>query len=246
MNFSFLFASYFINQRVRKDVKTASQNFVRQRGNVLFIILIAIALVAALTLAIRGLNSSSGDIDKETLAIRASEVQRYMSELEQAVRQVLTNGYSENDIRFAHSGAHADYGNLFSDSDKGDQVFHARGGAASYRVPFRGINDSSSWEFYGHTALPGVGSDRADLVAVLPNVTAEFCNIVNQSVGYMSAPTDSGVCLKGSDSDRFDDGTQFSGSPNTVNSASFSIKPSVRGCITCGDSRHYFYVLLAR
>jgi len=217
-----------------------------ESGNVLFIILIAIALIAALTLAMRGTGSQDGSINKEELAIRGSEVQRYMNELEYAVREILNNSYSEEDIRFAHSQADSDYGDLSGDSDKGDQVFHSSGGNATYRDPPRDINDGSAWEFYGHSALPFAGSDRADLIAVLPNVTDAFCDAVNMSIGYMAQPTDTGTCLHGTSSDRFNDTTQFSLSPNITVENSFSVKPAMRGCVTCDTDKHYFYVLMAR
>ncbi len=220
--------------------------FHKQNGNVLLIILVAVALIAALTIAIRGLNSQDASISKEELAIRGTEVQRYMNEIEYAIREILNNGYSEGDIRFAHSKADSSYGDLFGDSDKGDQVFHSSGGNATYRDPPRDINDGSGWEFYGHSALPSAGSDRADLIAVLPNITESFCNAVNASIGYMAQPSDTGTCLYGAPSDRFSDSTQFSSSPNTTVATSFSVKPAMRGCVVCGTDRHYFYVLMAR
>ena len=39
--------------------------------------------------------------------------------------------------------------------------------------------------FFGTSAIPQVGSDKADLIAVLPNVTLEFCNTINLQLGLM-------------------------------------------------------------
>ena len=137
-----------------------------ERGNLLFMILIAVVLVGLLTAAIQSSSRPEGaNIDSEALVIKASEVQRYASELERAILFIMQNGKSESDIRFAHSDAHADYGDLSADGDPTDQVFHRLGGAAEYRAPPVDISDGSAWEFYGGTHLPGVGSDRADLVA---------------------------------------------------------------------------------
>ncbi len=220
-----------------------------ESGNVLIIILLAIVLIGALTIAIQGTSNQNAHIDNETLILRISEVKRYASELERGVTFIMQNGFSESDIRFSHPNAHADYGDLSADTDKTDQLFDREGGAAKYRDAPSGINDGSSWEFYGHTSLPEVGSDTAELIAVLPNVTQGFCEKINQSIGYdATQPSDSSTCINGGAAARFDAGTQFSSPPNTVTSASFSLKPSVQGCVQCtSDSNyHYYYVLMAR
>ena len=87
--------------------------------------------------------------------------------------EIFQNDFSENDIRFSHPDAHTDYG-LITDTPA-RQVFSREGGGASYRAAPSGINDGSAWEFYGGTHMPDVGSDRAELIAVLPNLTQEFC-----------------------------------------------------------------------
>lgn len=220
----------------------------REQGNVLIIILLAIALIGALTVAIQGSSQKSANIDRETLILRVTEVQRYASELERGIAFIMQNELSEGDIRFAHPDAHNDYGDLSADTDKSDQLFHRDGGNASYKNPADDINDGSSWEFYGNTALPEVGSDSADLIAVLPNVTTAFCERANSMIGYNGQPQDSSTCLNTGASARFDDGTQFDSSPNTVVDSSFSLKPAMRGCVECTSdgSLHYFHVLMAR
>lgn len=221
----------------------------QQHGNILFIILLAIGLIGALTVAIQSSGqNNNANIDRETLLIRMSEIVRYGSELERGVIYVVQNGFSESDIRFSHPDADSDYGDLASDSDKTDQVFDREGGGARYRPAPEGINDGSNWEFYGHTSLPDVGSDEAELIAVLPNVTQAFCDALNKSIGYDAQPQDTGTCIYGGATARFDTGTQFFASPNTVDDSTFSIKPSMRGCVECtsDNSLHFFHILLAR
>lgn len=222
----------------------------KESGNILLLILLAVVLIGALTAALQSTSGSgNNNIDRETLILRAGEVKRYASELERAVLFILqNNGKSEADIRFAHPDASTDYGDLSADADPADQVFHKLGGAARYRTPPDSVNDGSAWEFYGQTALPDVGSDEADLIAVLPDVTSEFCDRINAEIGYAAQPTDTGTCLNGGASARFDDATQFASSPNTVDDTSFSVKPSTEGCVLCSadGTRHYYRVLLTR
>ncbi len=237
-----------------------------ESGNVLFMVLIAVVLIGALTAAIQMTGRQEGThIDRETLIIRASEVQRYASELERAVMFIMQqNTKSEVDIRFAHPDANADYGDLSADADPTDQVFHKNGGAANYREPPAGINDGSAWEFYAGTSLPQVGSDKADLVAVLPNVTQAFCqkiNELNQQGGAQpedtgavaAAGNDPGSCINIGALGRFDNGRQFYDSPstpNTVDETTFTTMPGTQGCVQCvdmpGAPYHFYHVLYAR
>lgn len=221
-------------------------NFSSQAGNVLIIILIAIALIAALTAAIQG-TSNTANIDRESLILKRSELISFTSELERAIVYIQQNGISETDIRFSHPELHSDYGDLSADIDKTDQVFAREGGGAQYRVAPSGINDGSAWEFYGHTSLPETGSTRADLLAVLPNVTEGFCDIINDTVGYTQRPQDSGICIHNAPTSRFNNSTQFQTSPNQVTTSTFSASPVKQGCVQCDDDNlHFFYVLMTR
>ncbi|HOO81509.1 MAG TPA: hypothetical protein PK513_03295 [Alphaproteobacteria bacterium] len=245
-----------------------------ETGNVLFIILLAIVLIGALTAAIQSSNRSEGsNIDAETLVIRASEVQRYASELERAVTFIMQNGASESDLRFAHPDAHSDYGDLSADADPSDQVFHVSGGGASYRAAPGGINDGSAWEFYAGTHIPGMGTaSRAELIAVLPNVTQAFCNKINEindqplslpnppgppeDTGASAASgSDPGACLNIGALGRFNDTRQFYTTINTVDETTFTQDPNTgaavpapQACVKCaiGPTYHFYHVLLAR
>lgn len=228
-----------------KPINNFSRN---EDGNALIMILLAVALIGALTAALHSSGKRGANIDKETLILRVTQIQSYATELENGIGFLMQNQISESDIRFAHPDANNDYGDLTADTDKTDQMFHRDGGNATYQIPPKGINDGSTWEFYGNTALPEVGSDQADLIALLPNVTSGFCDQINARVGYSSRPTDSATCINTGASVRFNGSNQFASSPNTADSASFSIKPALQGCVQCtGDrSLHYFRVLMAR
>ena len=220
---------------------------IQESGNVLFIILIVIVLLGLLSVAIQSTSyQGSENIDQETLIIRWADVRQHAAEIETAVRFIFQNDFSEIDIRFAHPNANTDYGLITDNPER--QVFSPQGGGASYKTPPSGINDGSNWEFYGGTHMPDVGSDRAELVALLPNVSDEFCDFVNDSVGYTGIPNDNGNCVYEAASGRFDGGTLFATTPNTTEEATFSETPSYKACITCqtDGSKHYVHVLMAR
>jgi hypothetical protein len=227
-----------------------------ERGNVIFMVLIAVLLIGYLSVAVMNGGNNEAEIDQESLSIKVSQVRSQVSEFERGVHYILQNGIAEDEIRFAHNDAAADYGDLSTAPapSPANQLFHPDGGGASYRLPPSGISDGSAWEFYGHTALPAVGSDRADLVAVLPNVTEAFCAYINVNNNQPEALDDTGTCIYSIATQRFSAGDQYDDSPNTLDEASFAqdttisaVKPAPQGCVTCGDGKHHFYhVLLAR
>lgn len=220
-----------------------------ESGNVIFFILLGVILLGLVTAAIRNSGTQGANIDKETLILYASRVRSYATELERAVAMILQDGVSEVDVRFAHGDAAADYGDI-NDSPE-HQVFHREGGGAKYRAAPDRVNNGSAWEFYGNSSLPDVGTDRADLIAVLPNVTTAFCDKINDIIGYNTTPEDTGGgatdCLYSGNTVRFNSSNLYASSPNTADEGTFSIKPSTQGCVKCADnSRHFFHVLLAR
>ncbi len=223
-----------------------------ERGSILIYVLLGIALLALLTAALRQSGDLGGDIDKERLGIKSTELQRYAAGLQQGVSTLIRNGVSETDIRFAHPDMPVEYGTITTTPEF--QVFHPDGGNVEYRAPPTGITvtPTQTWEFYGDSDIPQVGSNRAELVMVLPNVTMEFCQAIDKQLGFDL----------GEDNDEFpDDPTpdcvyngdpnwRFSGTfdttPNALDAATFTRLPALQGCVTCGADYHYFYVLLAR
>jgi hypothetical protein len=247
------------------EMKHATRYCETERGNILFMILIAVALIGLLTAVM--MNSGGGEsanIDEETLVIRVSEAQRAASEFERGVMFIVNSGKSEADLRFAHPDAPSSYGDLSADLDPTDQLFHLRGGGASYKEAPEDINDGSKWEVYGGTAVPGMGSARAELVAVLPNVTQQFCEKLNQMAGQ-DAPDDTGGslasgalpgnCVSMGPNGRFRDAQQFYATPNMMDESSFAQDPETNGprpaqdaCVLCAadGNYHYYHVLMAR
>ena len=231
-----------------------------ESGNVIFFILLAIVLIGLVTAAIRS-TGDGADIDNETILIRATEIKQYAQELERATRYIIQNGASEEDIRFAHPDAHADYGDINTNSEF--QVFHRTGGGAAYRAPANGVQvgGTQNWEFYGHTHAPYIGSNgspQADIIAVLPDITAAICAKINEMNGFdlSTAPADTGAgdnCVKSSNAMRFDDANQYSVTPNEMDQTTFidpdtgNERQAPEACVICDDGTYNFYhVLYAR
>jgi hypothetical protein len=218
-----------------------------ESGNVIFIILLAIVLIGLVTAAIRSGGGGSEDVDREAVTLDASKIKQYASELERGIAFIMNNGASEADIRFAYADASSDYGNIAATPQF--QMFSTQGGGAEYRTPPPAANDGSPWEFYGNTALPNAGTDKADLIAVLPKVTAAICAQLNQMDSYPAStqPSDPAVCINSGAAARFI-GTYNDGAANTVDGATFPAgKPILDGCVVCGDGTYnYFHALHVR
>ncbi|MCB1551938.1 MAG: hypothetical protein KDJ26_08075 [Alphaproteobacteria bacterium] len=222
-----------------------------ESGNIIVYVLIGIVLVGLLTAAIRNVGGGKDNIDTEDLILKSGQIQRYAAELARGVSILLEKHVSEADIRFAHPDAAANYGLITNNPE--NQVFDVDGGRARYLLAPDGVNDGSAWEFFGTSAIPQVGSDKADLIAVLPNVTLEFCNTINLQLGFDAGtmPVDDGVgspsCIMGGATDRFT-GSFDDSSPNPLDDSSFSKLPAYQACVQCASdsSYNYYYVLMAR
>lgn len=219
-----------------------------QSGNVIFFILLAIFLLGLVTAALRSTGIESSGIEREDLSIKISQVRQNAGEIEHAVNLALQNGISESDISFAAADAPSAYGTY--NANPKAEIFNPAGGAARFRSAPSGINDGSGWEFYGNTAIPQMGTDKAELVAVLPNVTEAFCTAINAQAGQTTVqPTDDGSCVNAGPSSRFSPLNNFAASPNTMNEATFTLMPAPEACVQCNAGSttfNYYHVLMAR
>lgn len=225
-----------------------------QSGNILIYIIGAIFLMGILIVLVKGNVQEGTGIDRDKIALKANEVQRYASDLERAVITILQNGYSETDIRFAHSSAPVAYG-VITDTPR-RQVFDPTGGSAEYKLPPSGINDGTLWQFYATTHIQDLGTDtaaqsKAELLAVLPNVTEAFCaqiNLLNKQSINLANNTDltANGCVYASGSE-FTGTYGFGAGNNTLNAAEITRFPAKELCVKCQSGGfHYYRVLLAR
>ncbi len=219
-----------------------------------FMILLAVVLIGYLSVAVmNSSDSDSANIDSETLAVKTSQLRNYVGELERGIRYIQQNDTAEDDFRFAHADADSDYGTPSTNPQ--NQLFHPSGGGALYRSPPSGINDGSMWEFYGGTAVPAIGSNLADLTAVLPNVTQSFCDYINTANSQPLGLQDTNACIYQGATERFSDSDQYDSAPNTMDESTFAqddtisaVKPAPQACVRCtaDGNNHFYHVLYAR
>lgn len=171
-----------------------------QRGNALFLILLAVGLFAALSYAVtQSQGGSSASMGQEQYSILASDVMEYAKQLEAGVNIIKQNGYSENQLSFAHNDL-TGYGTY--DTSPETEIFNPKGGGASYKKFPRATSDD--WIFTARNKVINVGnfgeiSDGncvsgnnarcSDLVAILPNISKDLCLAINKNLG-IGQPSD--------------------------------------------------------
>ena len=240
--------------------------FSGQSGNALWFLLVAIALLAALTITItRSSDSADQNANVELSRIQASQILRYAKGLEQAVNQMQTRNISANDISFADPGL-TGYTNPNCTTDD-CKLFKSKGGGQSYVAPSDEWLDgtSSPWIFTGKLCVQGVGDQTEaiatdcstntdgsdeDLVMLLPHVRKGLCIELNKMLGVTNPsgnpPADTGDAWAASPEFV---GTFADGANIGVNNAGLYRKASgcIEGAGTPASGTYVFYhVLLAR
>jgi hypothetical protein len=154
------------------------------QGNILFLILIAVALFAALSYAVTGSSRNSGEaITKDKAKLAAAALIQYSSEVEQALtRMTLANGISWAAVSYG--------GNNSACSGNSCKLFHPEGGNARLLPPALAMAEG----FENTTAqvrfenIKDVGSDLPDLVLIVYAVNLEVCRAINDILRLPSDP----------------------------------------------------------
>lgn len=168
----------------------------KSQGNVLFLILIAVVLFAALSYAVTQSNRGGGNADSEKASITASQLIQYATSLQQAVfRLKLINGCSDTEINFDHAN-HTGYTNGSAPADGTCDVFGASGGGMPLTSPPTGVS-TYDWYFAGNLILHnvnGVNSDanaaNSDLAIILFDIPQSVCTAINNGLGIDGIPVD--------------------------------------------------------
>lgn len=168
----------------------------RQQGNVLFLILIAVALFAALSYAVTKSASGGGNVGAETLRLRASQILQHVALVEMTMqRMMLIGGVDSTQFQF-------NKGNNPNCTNDTCDLFAADGGGISYQDPEnvwldQAIKDNYSdyriWEYYT-MKVQDVGTtcataDCTDLVIMLEATDPALCAEINKQVGIAGVPT---------------------------------------------------------
>lgn len=180
-----------------------------QKGNVLFLILIAVALFAALSYAVTQSSRSGGDASRETNILNAAQLTQYPTSIRTAVLRLVIDGYQDTNILYNPPAAG------FTAGSEPFEVFATIGGGAIHQdapvevMQTGGINPTGIWYVNMDFEVPNLGRNAAgitgnELTAFLPGITESVCTRINLEAGISASPADLNPVI----------GTDFSGGGN--------------------------------
>lgn len=170
-----------------------------QSGNVVIMILVAIALFGALAYTfMRGSQQGQGNLTGNQARVAAQEILNYNVSLERGVQKLLSRGCSENELGFGntvfttHGGTamYTDTHNSNRPSSGQCDVFKSSGAglvaqtiSVSAQQPWPAItngNTAVGSAVFTSTRIPEVGNNlRSDLFVIWNNVTPSVCKAYN-------------------------------------------------------------------
>ena len=247
-----------------------------EKGNALFLILIAVALFAALSYAVTNSGRGGSGIDKEQASLAASQITQYGASVATAVQRLkLINGCSNTDISFHYDSdgdgtletdGSDDYYNNGSSTDC--YVFDANGGGLSYwqpdtswLSPTSGLTNTESWGdtvFAGEINVMDVGTNCSsgadtacrDLILYMPYLEKEICDEINHgfSIDTTSYTTEIAMNFAGNDTDKFVGVYPNSAYDAYIGDDDTKFAGKSHGCFYRGyyPGYNYYHVLIAR
>ena len=168
-----------------------------QSGNVLFYILIAVALLAALSFAIaQSGRGNAGSISAERARLHAIEILEYGSVMTQAVSQIRLRGYQDGEISLENNII-SGYANA-NCTESECEIFNVNGGGVHYFEPKSAWLDKShsgqvrygELYFHGEAHAVEVGSSQDDLIMFIPYVQKDICMALNKQLDIMPVARD--------------------------------------------------------
>jgi len=167
-----------------------TKEFHKESGNALWVILLAVALMAALTATIsRTSDTAEQSGNFERFRVHASNMMTHAAGVKEAVNRMRMTGIGENQISFSSA---------LSGSCGECLVYGSAGGGASYEPPNPEWFDSThnteagygQWEFFGENDVAGVGTGGADLVMALGYIKENLCRQINVMLKVPGEPVD--------------------------------------------------------
>ncbi|MGB4057360.1 MAG: hypothetical protein WBK77_04685 [Alphaproteobacteria bacterium] len=228
-----------------------------ERGNVLFLILIAVALFAALSYAVtQSSRSGGGDASNETNLISSAAVTQYPASVRTSIiRMMVSSNTSASELQF---NAPSDFGTCTTTARC---VFHTAGGGATFVPAPEDVVTGASpqpWVFNGENEVNYVGTTgggnavtttTADIMAILPNVETSICTKINSELGIgATIPADTGIDVAsnmGTGSGGAWVTALASGPGGTIGEgAASALDGQAFGCFSQGGANYYYHVLI--
>ncbi len=161
-----------------------------ERGNVLFLILIAVALFAALSYAVTSSQRTSEDTGSGDKArLKATEIIQFATAIQNAVLRLKMSGCDDTQLSFYHASQSTgyEYDNPNSPGNHRCDIFHPSGGNISYR---KAGGDINYYYWSAGDMLGGIGtSTRPEILMTVGLRDARICEAINKGLGLASPET---------------------------------------------------------
>ncbi|MDQ7018846.1 MAG: hypothetical protein Q9M33_06750 [Robiginitomaculum sp.] len=238
--------------------------FKDEKGNALFLILIAVVLFAALSYAVTSSMRGGGkDMSEEAAELAASRLLDYSAHLRMTIQRMMVSQYlNPEDIDFYVPNVMKLYGggnyirNNTNCTTTACEVFSPDGGGFSYQHFEDLANPSptgwqSNWEKPGHWSplvanVVNISSSKNDIVIRIVALNIDVCKALNRKVGLPEIPNadfagESFISVAGDVTTKID----------TANPYTFGDDfPDLAGahdfCTIAGDYGHFYSVIIAR
>lgn len=171
-----------------------------ERGNVLFLVLIAVILFAALSYAVtsstRQPNAKNDSVD----IIGGAELTQYPTSLRMAIMTMMVSGIDVDELEF---NAPSSFGSGLNEEAN---VFHPAGGGAAYQNGAASVMASGTqgtWYINAEFEIDNVGvdissnADGNDIIAFLPGIKEGICSKINDRAGLQDAIPNTSADLSG-------------------------------------------------
>jgi hypothetical protein len=228
-----------------------SHDLTSQHGNVLFLILIAVVLFAALSYAVtQSSRTGGGDAGRETNLIGSAEVTQYPAAIKTSIVRMIINGISYEQLKF---NPPSDFAGLGSELTEG--VFHPVGGGAAYAPAGANVMSNGTpgpWYFNASFEVENIGTSSAgnpdgnDFIAFLPGIKAAICDKLNEETnGITTIPVASAIAS--TDVDVIYDDAAAETIPNEnaevigVSAGTTTLSGQAAGCFRGSDGVYVYY-----
>lgn len=168
---------------------------VKEAGNVLFLILIAVVLFAALSYAVtQSSRSGGGGADGEANLVNSAQITQYPASVRTAIVRMIIGGVDVTSLNFDPPSAFDRSAADDCASVPTPCVFHPQGGGATNVTAPAAVTHSGGqgeWIFSSDYAIENIGTTANDIIALLPGIGQSICDRINTELGVGNT-TDTG------------------------------------------------------
>ncbi|HEU4838332.1 MAG TPA: hypothetical protein VFS88_02855 [Micavibrio sp.] len=154
------------------------------RGNALIYILLALALLAGLTMVLsRGASTGGDDLAADQAELATTRMVAYAGSAKSAVDQMLMSGSQLSDLVLLRPNQVG-----FDAGSNIHKIYHPAGGGLAYKEPTSDIfviaagPPASGWYFTGETNVEWTPSTAADLIFVAYRIHMSVCENINRKI----------------------------------------------------------------